>query len=209
MVEVSASTGGNVSIDSPQANSNSEVFDQPNIIFLQLESFYDVTNIEGYEYSEHPHPIYSLLKEQLPGGKLSVPSIGAGTANTEFETISGMDVSLFGIAEYPYLSVLQTQTCESMAYNAKAYGYTSHAIHNHKGTFYDRNKVFPNLGFDTFTSLENMPEIVRNQRKWGKDSMLIDPILKSLDSSFGKDLIYAISVQPHGRYPSEGYLPWG
>ena len=203
LLEVSATGGAQVNIDSPEGGASLDVFDQPNIIFLQLESFYDVTNIEGYEYSDHPHPIYSMLKEQLPGGKLSVPSIGAGTANTEFETIAGMDVSLFGIAEYPYLSVLQTQTCESIAYNAKAYGYTSHAIHNHKGTFYDRNKVFPNLGFDTFTSLENMPNIVRNQRKWGKDSMLIDPILESLDSSFGKDLIYAISVQPHGRYPSE------
>ena len=189
--------------DNPADGKFPEDFDMPNIIFLQLESFYDVTNIEGYEYSKEPHPIYSYLKENLPGGLLTVPSIGAGTANTEFETIAGMDVSLFGIAEYPYLSVLQTQTCESMAYNAKAYGYTTHAIHNHKGTFYDRNKVFPHLGFDTFTSIENMPNIVRNQRKWAKDSMLIAPIMESLKSTPGKDLIYSISVQPHGRYPSE------
>ena len=201
-VEASTSTEQS-GTNNPSDGIFPEIFDQPNIIFLQLESFYDLTNIEGYEYSQNPHPIYSYLKENLPGGLLTVPSIGAGTANTEFETIAGMDVSLFGIAEYPYLSVLQNQTCESMAYNAKAYGYTTHAIHNHKGTFYDRNKVFPHLGFDTFTSLENMPNIVRNQRKWGKDSMLIEPILSSLDSTYGKDLIYTISVQPHGRYPSE------
>ena len=178
-------------------------FDRPNIIFLQLESFYDVNNIMGYQYSSEPHPIYSMLKEELPGGKLTVPSIGAGTANTEFEIITGMDVSFFGIAEYPYLSVLQNQTCESMAYNAKAYGYSAHAIHNHKGTFYDRNKVFPNLGFDTFTSIENTPKVIRNRRNWGKDAMLIEPILASLDSTEGQDLIYTVSVQPHGRYPTE------
>ena len=199
MTAVSASTGGGEKTIKDFPSS----FDQPNIIFLQLESFYDVTNIEGYEYSDAPHPIYSMLKEELPGGKLTVPSIGAGTANTEFEILTGMDVSFFGIAEYPYLSVLQNSTCESMAYNAKQYGYTTHAIHNHKGTFYDRNKVFPNLGFDTFTSLENMPRITRNRRNWAKDSMLIDPILASLNYSGTKDLIYAISVQPHGRYPSE------
>lgn len=180
-----------------------ENFDKPNIIFLQLESFYDVNKIEGYEYSQAPHPIYSYLKENLPGGMLTVPSIGAGTANTEFEIISGMDVSMFGIAEYPYLSVLQNQTCESIAHNTKEYGYSTHAIHNHKGTFYDRNKVFPQLGFDTFTSIENTPVVVRNQRKWGKDSMLLEPILECLNSTEGKDLIYTISVQPHGRYPSE------
>ena len=199
-----ASTGREeINIDNPELDNFSDEFDKPNVIFLQLESFYDVTNIEGYEYSSHPHPIYSMLKEKLPGGRLSVPSIGAGTANTEFEIMTGMDVSLFGIAEYPYLSVLQNQTCESMAYNAKDYGYTSHVIHNHKGTFYDRNKVFPNLGFDTFSSIENIPTIIRNQRNWAKDAMLIDPILDTLNSTEGKDLIYTISVQPHGRYPSD------
>lgn len=180
-----------------------EGFDRPNIIFLQLESFYDVNNIMGYEYSTSPHPIYSMLKENLPGGKLTVPSIGAGTANTEFEVITGMDVSFFGIAEYPYLSVLQNQTCESIANNAKEYGYTAHAIHNHKGTFYDRHIVFPNLGFDTFTSIENTPKILRNRRNWGKDAMLIDPILAALDSTDTQDIVYTISVQPHGRYPTE------
>ena len=202
-IAASSSKPGDINIDNPDLDNFPDEFDKPNVIFLQLESFYDVTNIEGYEYSSSPHPIYSMLKEELPGGKLSVPSIGAGTANTEFEIMTGMDVSLFGIAEYPYLSVLQNQTCESMAYNARDYGYTSHVIHNHKGTFYDRNKVFPNLGFDTFTSIENIPTIIRNQRNWAKDAMLIDPILDTLKSTPGKDLIYTISVQPHGRYPSD------
>ncbi|MBQ7399409.1 MAG: LTA synthase family protein [Clostridia bacterium] len=202
-VEASSSDSSSVNVDNPDDTKKLYENDMPNIIFLQLESFYDVTNIEGYEYSSHPHPIYSMLKEKLPGGFLTVPSIGAGTANTEFEIITGMDVSLFGIAEYPYLSVLQNQTCESMAYNAKDYGYNTHVIHNHKGTFYDRNKVFPNLGFDTFSSLENIPVIIRNQRNWGKDAMLIDPILDTLKSTEGQDLIYTISVQPHGRYPSQ------
>jgi len=203
--EVSTDLSGITSVDDPdEIVTVTDGFDKPNIIFLQLESFYDVTNIEGYEYSSAPHPIYSMLKQELPGGFLTVPSIGAGTANTEFEVLTGMDVSFFGIAEYPYLSVLQSNTCESMAYNAKNFGYVTHAIHNHKGTFYDRNKIYPHLGFDTFTSIENMPNIIRNKRNWGKDAMLIDPILKSLDSSGGKDLIFAVSVQPHGRYPSEG-----
>jgi len=174
----------------------------PNIIFLQLESFYDVNNIEGYTYSENPIPIYTNLKNNFPGGLLTVPSIGAGTCNTEFEVITGMEVSYFGVAEYPYLSVLQNNTCESIAYNTKHLGYTAHAIHNHKGTFYDRNKVFPNLGFETFTSLENMPDIQKNKRNWARDSMLTNNILLALESTpEGRDLVYTISVQPHGRYP--------
>lgn len=174
----------------------------PNIIFLQLESFYDVNNIDGYKYSQNPIPFFTSLKEKYPHALFRVPSIGAGTANTEFEVLTGMEVVHFGIAEYPYLSVLQNNTCESMSYITKPYGYTSHAIHNHRGTFYDRNKVFPNLGFDTFTSIESMPDITRNANKWAKDSMLKNEIIRALEySPEGPDLVYTISVQPHGRYP--------
>ncbi len=183
-------------------NPNAAKDDMPNIIFIQLESFYDVNKIEGYTYSENPIPTFTKLKENYPHGLFRVPSIGAGTANTEFEVLTGMEVSYFGIAEYPYLSVLQNNTCESLAYITKNHGYTAHAIHNHRGTFYDRNKVFPNLGFDTFTSLENMTDIQKNPRNWAKDSMLTSEILLALESTpDSRDFVYTVTVQPHGRYP--------
>lgn len=174
----------------------------PNIIFLQLESFYDPTNIEGLHFNEDPIPVFHSLQENYLSGKLTVPSIGAGTANTEFEVITGMDLDYFGVAEYPYLSVLQDNTCESVAYDLKEYGYAAHAMHNHTGSFYDRHKVFPNLGFDTFTSIENMQNIRRNERGWAKDAMLADEIEGVVDSTPNRaDLVYAISVQGHGKYP--------
>ncbi len=186
------------------ANPKKEVTkDKPNIIFLQLESFYDVNKIQGYTYSQNPTPIVSALKENHPHGLLRVPSIGAGTANTEFEVLTGMEVAFFGIAEYPYYTVLQNKTCESLAYNTKQNGYTAHAIHNHTGTFYDRDKVFVNLGFDTFSSLENMPNIQRNSGTWAKDSMLTSQIKLALESTpDSADFIYTISVQAHGKYPT-------
>lgn len=190
-------------IKESEESKQKPVIDKPNIIFIQLESFYDVNQIEGYQFNQNPIPVFSNLKANLPHGLLTVPSIGAGTANTEFEVLTGMEVSFFGIAEYPYLSILQNKTCESMAYNVKPQGYSTHAIHNHKGTFYDRHKVFPNLGFDTFTSLENMPDIQKNRKgSWARDSMLTTEILRALNSTpENQDLIYTISVQPHGRYP--------
>lgn len=175
----------------------------PNIVFLQLESFYDPTNIEGLSFNEDPIPIFHSLEQSSLSGKLTVPSIGAGTANTEFEVLTGMDLDYFGVAEYPYLSVLQDNTCESVAYDLKAIGYAAHAIHNHTGSFYDRHKVFPNLGFDTFTSIENMQNIRRNERGWAKDAMLVEEINGVLESTPGQpDVVYAISVQGHGKYPA-------
>ncbi|MBQ4369829.1 MAG: LTA synthase family protein [Oscillospiraceae bacterium] len=174
----------------------------PNIIFLQLESFFEPSYIKNLEISEEPIPCFTRLKEEYPSGFLTVPYMGSGTANTEFEIMTGMSLDFFGIGEYPYKTVLQDNTCESICYNLSELGYTSHAIHNNTGTFYDRWEVFPNLGYNSFTSLEYMQDVEFNDLGWAKDSVLTAEILKALDSTPGQDFIYAISVQGHGNYPS-------
>ncbi len=174
----------------------------PNIIFLQLESFFDPTTILGSSFTSDPLPNFHRLMEEYTSGNLSVPSVGAGTANTEFEVITGMNLDFFGPGEYPYKTILKETTCESVGYVLKPLGYSTHAIHNNDGTFYERHKVFPNLGFDTFTSIEYMNHVERTPLDWAKDSVLVGEIAKALESTEGPDLIYTISVQGHGSYPA-------
>ena len=174
---------------------------RPNIIFLQLEAFYDVKYLKELEFSSDPVPVFSSLKKNYPSAFLSVPSLGAGTANTEFEIITGMNISHFGAGEYPYKTVLSDTACESMPYLLAELGYTAHAIHNHNGSFYDRHEVYANLGFDTYTSLEYMQNVEENPLGWAKDAILTSQIFNSLNSTDGSDFIYAVSVQGHGKYP--------
>ena len=117
--------------------------------------------------------------------------------------MTGMSVKFFGPGEYPYKEILRTTTCESTPYDLKQLGYSSHAIHNHRGAFYGRNKVFSNLGFDTFTSLEYMNNVMKTPKNWAKDALLTEQIVDALDSTEGTDYIYTISVQGHGKYPTE------
>jgi phosphoglycerol transferase MdoB-like AlkP superfamily enzyme len=173
----------------------------PNIIMLQLESFFDPTLVKGITFSEDPVPNFRKLKNTFTSGFLNVPSIGAGTANTEFEILSGMSLDFFGPGEYPYKTILKEKTCESISYNLKDLGYSTHAIHNHQGTFYGRNFVFSQLGFDTFTSVEYMNVKERTPLNWAKDSILTEEIISTLNSTENKDFIYTISVQGHGDYP--------
>lgn len=179
----------------------------PNIIFLQLESFFDPTLVDYLEISEDPIPTFRKLMEEYSSGYYKVPSVGAGTANTEFESITGMSMHYFGPGEYPYKSILTETTCESAAYVLKDLGYSTHAIHNHEANFYGRKTIFPNLGFDTFTSEEYMPEEdQKNPLGWVKDSILTEEIMKCLDSTEEPDYVYTISVQGHGAYPEEPVL---
>jgi phosphoglycerol transferase MdoB-like AlkP superfamily enzyme len=177
---------------------------RPNIIFLQLESFIDPTEVKGLEFSKAPTPFYASLKNDFSSGYLEVPVVGGGTANTEFETMSGMSMKYFGPGEYPYKTILKKETCETMAYDLKTLGYATHAIHNHRGAFYNRNTVFTHLGFDDFTSLEYMNYVSKTPKNYAKDDVLIGEIFGALESTEKqKDYIYCISVQGHGEYPTK------
>lgn len=68
---------------------------RPNILFLQLESFFDPTLVEFLDVSEDPIPTFRKFMEEYSSGYFKVPSVGAGTANTEFETITGMSMRYF------------------------------------------------------------------------------------------------------------------
>lgn len=190
-------------LEDMKKQTTNEVGEKPNIIFIQLESFMDLKRMQGVTYSEEPTPVYSSLRKTCPGGFLKVPSVGAGTANTEFEILTGMTLDYFGAGEYPYKTVLQDETCESMAYNLRELGYRTGVLHNNTGSFYSRNKVFANLGFDYFVSSEYMENLSYNPIGWAKDKVLTGQIQHILKATSEPDLIYTITVQDHGKYPTE------
>lgn len=178
----------------------------PNIIFVQLESFFDPTQIKGLKFNQDPIPNFHRLMRNYSSGHTMTPSYGAGTANTEFEIMTQMDLDLFGAAEYPYKTVLQEQTCESVMTDLKEEGYSTHAIHNNSAAFYDRDLVFANLGYDTFTTKECMDIQKWTENGWSKDYILTEQIEDVLDSTENQDFIYTISVQGHGDYPTTEVL---
>ena len=181
--------------------------DDVNVIYVQLESFIDPWDVKGLELSKDALPYWHELTEKYSTGYLNVPVVGAGTANTECEVLTGMSTHMFGPGEYPYQTILTDHTVETVAYNLKEHGYGTHAIHNHRATFYQRNHTYANLGFDDFTSLEYMPKAKKTPKNWAKDFMLTDQIVQAMDSTPNKpDVVFTVSVQGHGKYPLEPLL---
>ena len=131
---------------SPIFQKTKEDGKRPNILFLQLESFFDPTLVNYLDISEDPIPNFRKLMKEYSSGYYKVPSVGAGTANTEFEAITGMSLHYFGPGEYPYKSILKETTCESVPYVLKNLGYSTHAVHNNEANFYGRRSVFPQSG---------------------------------------------------------------
>ncbi len=175
----------------------------PNIIFIQLESYFDVEEAEFFTTSEDACPNLHAMYDQYSSGYFKVPSIGAGTANTEFEVLTGMNLRYFGPGEYPYKTVLKNQVSESAATALTKLGYGAHALHNNGGNFYSRARVFNNIGFDSYTSKEFMNILQMTENGWAKDDILIQHIMDAMDSTKQQDFVFGISVQGHGDYPEE------
>lgn len=179
--------------------------DMPNVVVVLLESFIDPSEVNFLECSEDPIPNFHNLESNYSSGYMTVPVVGAGTANTEFEVLTGMSLQYFGTGEYPYKTILKQTDCESIASDLSKLGYGTHVVHNNGGNFYSRANAFSMMGFDTFTSKElmNITEYTP-LGSWPTDDILIDETIKAMDATPDQqDLVYTITVQGHGDYPTE------
>ena len=180
--------------------------EMPNIIVIQLESFFDTYEAEFFTTSKDPIPTFHYLMENYSSGYFKVPSVGAGTANTEFEVLTGMSMRYFGPGEYPYKTIAKYQPMESAATALDKFGYGAHALHNNGGNFYSRADVFNMMGFDSYTSKEFMNILQYTEGGWATDDVLTQYIINALDSTEQQDFVFGISVEGHGEYPEKKVL---
>ena len=178
----------------------------PNVMFVQLESFFDPTEVEWLRFSEDPIPNLRKLFNEYSSGYFKVPSVGAGTANTEYEVLTGMSMRFFGPGEYPYKTYAKFNPMESAASALKNLGYGAEALHNNGGNFYSRAEVFNNMGFDHYTSKEFMNILQTTPKGWATDDILVPNIMESMDTTEGQDFVFTVSVEGHGEYPTEKVL---
>jgi hypothetical protein len=180
-----------------------------NVVYVQLESFMD-PEIKGLELSQ--------ARAQLAraGGQQFYLRLSAGARGGRRHRQYGVRGAhrhvqrYFGPGEYPYKTCLQDNTIESVAYDLKALGYAAHAIHNHRATFYTRNTVYANLGFDDFTSLEYMPRTAKTPKGWSKDYVLTGQITGAgLHPQSARPGVHRLRPGPrqlsHGEDPAESH----
>ena len=176
--------------------------DYPNIIVLQMESFTVAQDYANIEVSKDPTPVFNRLSDEYTSGSFEVPACGAGTANTEFEVLTGISAKFFGPGEYPYKGKLRKNVLESLAYVTRSHGYNTAALHDHRALFYNRNEVYANLGFNTFTSVEYMNNVSFTPTNWCKDKVLTGEIMEIMKSTEERDFLHVVSVEGHGSYPT-------
>lgn len=172
---------------------------KPNIIYIMSEAFWDPTLMKEVSFSKDPIPFFHYLQENFTSGSMLAPVYGGGTANTEFEALTGLSTKFMPIGAIAYEQYISSPL-ESMPRILGDTGYNTTAIHTYHNWFYSRDKVYNYLGFDHFISQEffNDPEYTG---PFISDKEISYKILDEIKKNDEPSFIHTVTMQAHGPYP--------
>ncbi|MCL1998437.1 MAG: LTA synthase family protein [Turicibacter sp.] len=178
----------------------------PNVIVVMSESFVDPTIWENISFSQNPVSNLHRLAEESLSGNLLVPVFGGGTANTEFEFLAGSPHVFFGSRFYiPFENFgryFSEEISTALPMMFRQNGYRTVGIHPFHSTFFNRNRIYPLLGFDEFIALEQMPN-ARTKGQFVSDEYFTDRIMEEIIAAEEAELplfLFGISMQNHWGY---------
>lgn len=205
--------GNGYTYDSTQTTSYSEVSEEsPNIIVIMNESFADLTTyLDGYETSDDPMPYVRSLMERddVVSGTCAVSvGPGTGTANSEFEFLTGNSMEFFN-GNTPYVQFITSET-PSLASLLGNRGYDTLAMHAYLKAGYNRTLVYDYFGFDEYMGIEDFDVDIEIPREdYPTDATDYAQLIKEFEAqsttSSAPQFIFNITMQNHGGYYETDY----
>lgn len=179
----------------------------PNIIAIMNESFTDFASVGGIQTSKPLLPFIDSLQENTVKGNLYVPVFGGGTANTEFEFLTGSTMRFLPTGSTPYQAYVKREL-PSLASYLKQYGYETLACHFASGSNWNRDQVYPLLGFDTFLTDTDVGEL-EELHGYPSDQADYEEVCRQYEAwkASGTSehfFCFNVTIQNHGGYLS-GY----
>ncbi len=180
--------------------------DDVNVILVLSESFTDPTQLDGFELERDPIPQTRAVMGETTSGTMLAQLYGGGTANMEFETLTGQSIALFRpqmVSPYQML-VAETEKYPSAVGWFKSQGHKAIAIHPYMVGLYKREQVYETFGFEEFihdTSMQSTEMIDDNP--YIDDRAAFDEVLHQIDDTDDPLMINLVTMQNH--IPVEGH----
>lgn len=183
----------------PAEQAKKTLKQNPNIIFVMNEAFWDPTKLKNVSFSEDPMPTV----RKLQSGWLLSPQFGGGTANIEFEAITSLNVSFLPTGSIAYQQFVNRPIPSLVSVLAEQ-GYTPTAIHPYYSWFWNRENVYKYFGFQEFISLDHFKN-AQYRGPYIADKEVNKKIISKTKETEGPDFIYAVTMQNHGPYEKGRY----
>ncbi len=171
-----------------------------NVVLVLSESFSDPTTLNGFELAQDPIPKTRELMEAGSAGTMMAQLLGGGTANMEFEMLTGQSIGLFAPQlSSPYqMLVPEYDQYPSAVGWFEAQGHTPVAVHPYITTFYKRDQVYEVFGFDQFVHDTSMTEQDRiDDNEFISDQSAFDEVRRQINESSSPLLVNLVTMQNH------------
>ncbi|WP_085829877.1 LTA synthase family protein [Collinsella vaginalis] len=178
--------------------------EKPTVIAVMNETFADLSIYQNMHANYQGPEYFKSLSDTLQRGRLYVSAYGGGTANSEFEFLTGNSMSNLGSGVYPY-TIYDLSRTENLARQFKEMGYTTTAMHPNHATNWNRENVYQQFGFDSFLSINDF-QGSDTLRGMVTDRATYDKIVDLLDSNADPQFIFDVTMQNHSGYDT-GLLP--
>lgn len=165
-------------VDKNESNVIETTGKEPNVICIMNESLSDLSVLGDFTTNEDYMPFMHSLTENTVKGNLYVPVIGAGTSNTEFEFLTGHSTSFLPSGSNAYMLYIKNPIA-SLVSTLEGQGYSSWAFHPYYSSGWNRTNVYKNLGFNSFSFLENLIDVslLNDYSKNGSDAEYLQSLI--------------------------------
>ena len=177
--------------------------EQPNIIYVMSESFSDPSRLNGVEITGDPLADYYAVADQTYSGQMLSQNYGGGTANIEFEALTGFSMGLFNAQlTTPYtMLVPKMNQLPSIVSTLKDQNYHTTAIHPYNTSMYKRKDVYEVLGFDEFISENTMTYTdTIEDNPYISDASAYQEVMDLLKEDDTPQFILLVTMQTHMPY---------
>ena len=180
------------------------------VVFVMNEAFSDLSNADVFTYSGEDDPLatFNALSAgpNAVSGHMVVPGFAGGTANTEFDVLTGMQTRM--------LSSTSNSAFRSFNRNIDSLfrvfgndGYHTTFLHPGDAWFYNRENVYQWMGADDILFAPDF-ENSRSKGRWVTDETVADNLLSRFDDSLAQGetvFDYAVTIQNHMSYTADKY----
>lgn len=128
----------------------SEKENSVNVIAIMSEAFFDINDCKNIKFitDMHPTPNFERLKNEGIYGKIFVPGFAGSTASTEFEFLTGINISNVDSSMPVVYKTHINEDCYSLVRYFKDNGYSTVSMHPGEEWFYNRKATYKRLCFD-------------------------------------------------------------
>lgn len=177
--------------------------DLPNIIVIMDEAFSDLAVIGDLQTNEDYMPFMHKMQQGQKNtitGYAQVSVCGGNTANSEFEFLTGDTMAFLPSGSIAYQQYVKQDT-PSLASYLKGLGYATYAQHPYYASGWDRERVYPLLGFEHMDFIDDYTN-VSYVRKYISDASDMQHIIETYEKKeAGKPaFIFNVTMQNHGGY---------